>query len=69
MGAILEGPATLSSLFRALHVERQSALRQQDVLRHWLDGHDPNKSLRISLRANGFGLLLNEFDAAHPHRN
>ncbi|OBF27856.1 hypothetical protein [Mycobacterium sp. ACS4331] len=65
MGALLEGPATLSMLLRALHAERQSVLRQQDVLRAWLDGHDPNKSLRISLRANGFGLLLNEFDAAH----
>jgi hypothetical protein len=75
MGALLEkkaadsgesSPATLSSLLRALHAERQSALRQQGVLRHWLDEHDPGKSLRISLRANGFGLLLNEIDAARP---
>jgi hypothetical protein len=78
MGALLEktvgdsgesSPATLARLLRELHAERQSALKQQDVLRHWLDDHDPNKSLRISLRANGYGLLLNEIDAQHKHHN
>ncbi|BBZ05727.1 hypothetical protein MCHIJ_51640 [Mycolicibacterium chitae] len=78
MGALLENsasasgdgsPATLPRLLRDLHAERQSIHRQQDVLRHWLDGHDPSKPLRISLRANGFGMLLNELDAKQGRHN
>lgn len=78
MGALLEkkagdsgdsSPETLARLLRDLHAERQSALKQQDVLRHWLDDHDPTKPLRISLRANGYGLLLNEVDAARAQPN
>jgi hypothetical protein len=53
----------LATLLRILHAESQSALRQQQVLWRWLDGHDPSKQLRISLRANGFGMLLNQIDA------
>ncbi len=56
-------------LLRNLHIESQSVHRQQDTLRHWLDDHDPSKPLRISLRANGFGLLLNEVDGHKPHHN
>ena len=78
MGALLEKTtagvsddslATLPTLLRVLHAETQSVHRQQDVLRHWLDDHDPSKPLRISLRANGFGLLLNQVDAARQHHN
>ena len=78
MGALLEKTtagvaddslATLPTLLRVLHAETQSVHRQQDVLRHWLDDHDPSKPLRISLRANGFGLLLNQVDAAKHHHN
>lgn len=70
MGALLENtagdsPNTVPSLLRELHAEQQPVHRQQDLLRHWLDDHDPSKPLRISLRANGYGLLLNEADAEH----
>jgi hypothetical protein len=75
MGALLErpvnsgddSPATLPNLLRVLHAEARSVHQQQDLLKHWLDDHDPSKSLRISLRANGFGLLLNQMDAGRRH--
>ncbi|WP_197382310.1 hypothetical protein [Mycolicibacterium mengxianglii] len=57
-------PNTLPRLLHLLHIEAQSAHQQQSVLRHWLDYHDPSPPLRVSMRANGFGLLLNELDAA-----
>jgi hypothetical protein len=75
MGALLERPTaptgddrspdTVSSLLRALHREAESAGTLKTVLKIWLGDHDPSPPLRLSLRANGFGLLLNEYDAAH----
>jgi hypothetical protein len=77
MGALLErtaaptgddrSPDTVSSLLRVLHSEAESALALKTVLKIWLGDHDPSPPLRLSLRANGFGLLLNEYDAAHHH--
>ncbi|CAJ1585020.1 hypothetical protein [[Mycobacterium] wendilense] len=78
MGALLEdsasasgdgSPATLPRLLRVLHAEGQTIHRQQDILRHWLGDHDPSKPLRISLRANGFGRLLDELDAKQEPPN
>ena len=60
-------PDTVSSLLRVLHSEAESALVLKTVLRTWLGDHDPSPPLRLSLRANGFGLLLNEYDSAHHH--
>jgi hypothetical protein len=60
-------PHTVPSLLRVLHRETESALALKSVLRVWLDDHDPSPPLRLSLRANGFGLLLNEYDSEHSH--
>lgn len=72
MGALLERatsggqnfPDTLPGLLRSLHIETHSAHRLHPEVRHWLDDHEPSPPLRLSIRANGFGLLLSELDAA-----
>jgi hypothetical protein len=60
-------PDTVPSLLRVLHRETESALALKSVLKGWLGDHEPSPPLRLSLRANGFGLLLNEYDSTHHH--
>jgi hypothetical protein len=77
MGALLEkttapagghgSPDTVPSLLRELHSQAESVLALKSVLKGWLGDHDPSPPLRLSLRANGFGLLLNEYDSEHSH--
>lgn len=56
----LRPPATVSALLRALHMNDKSVRAQKYALRGWLDEHPPSKELRLSLRSNGFGILLTE---------
>ena len=56
-------PATVSALLRLLHLHDKSVAAQRSALRGWLLDHTPSKPLRISLRSNGFGILLRDFSA------
>jgi hypothetical protein len=51
-----------TTLLRLLHVQGASIVREKVVLRDWLAHNNPCLALRISLRSNGFGLVLDETD-------
>ncbi|GAA2790784.1 hypothetical protein GCM10010533_31130 [Mycolicibacterium pallens] len=51
-------PHTVVALLRQLGLTHASAQHQIDALRIWLADHPPSPALRISLHANGYGLLL-----------
>ena len=53
-------PHTASALLRTLHINDVSVDKQKDVLREWLHDHVPDHELRLSLRRNGYGILLDE---------
>jgi hypothetical protein len=55
-------PTSLPALLRELGLSHSSVEKQKVVLRHWLFVNTPPRSLRISLRENGYGLLLKETD-------
>jgi len=56
-------PATVSALLRLLHIHDKSVAAQRAALGRWLIEHPPSKALRISLRSNGYGILLRDFGA------
>jgi hypothetical protein len=51
-------PATVPALLRLLGIPDVPVLRHHDALAAWLEHNTPSRELRISLRANGYGLLL-----------
>jgi len=51
-------PATLPALLRTMHLDHSSADAQKVALREWLHDHEPGPALKLSLRENGYGLLL-----------
>ena len=53
-------PDTAAALLRMLGVQGASVGRQKSPLRAWLATHSPSPALRISLRRNGYGVLLDE---------
>jgi hypothetical protein len=53
-------PHTMSALLRTLHINDMSVDKQKVVLREWLHDHTPDPDLRLSMRRNGYGLLLDE---------
>jgi hypothetical protein len=55
-------PATVSILLRELGMSHASVEKQKVALGTWLMIHEPARPLRISLRENGYGLLLKEAD-------
>jgi hypothetical protein len=57
-------PSTLSALLRELGVSHSCVEKHKVALRTWLCVNTPQKPLRISLRENGYGLLLKEADEA-----
>ena len=52
------GPFTILGLLRLLGKQDASAQEQRAAIANWLNENKPSKQLRVSLRANGFGLLL-----------
>jgi hypothetical protein len=50
----------MPALLRTLHIDDLSVDKQKDVLRVWLHDHVPDPDLRLSMRRNGYGLLLDE---------
>jgi len=51
-------PATLCALLRELGMSHACVEKQKVALRTWLMIHEAQRPLRISLRENGYGLLL-----------
>lgn len=51
-------PRTLPQLLRHLGVADEPVTRQQVVIASWLAEHRPTAQLRLSIRMNGYGLLL-----------
>lgn len=51
-------PASVPALLRALQISDKSVEAQKVALRGWLTDHPPSEALRISLRSNGYGVLL-----------
>jgi hypothetical protein len=51
-------PNTTSALLRQLGIQHDSALNQRPVLAKWLARNTATKELKVSLRANGYGLFL-----------
>ncbi|HEX3286891.1 MAG TPA: hypothetical protein VHT50_20125 [Mycobacterium sp.] len=56
-------PATVCTLLRELGISHACVEQQKVALGTWLMIHEAARPLRISLRENGFGLLLKETDA------
>ena len=55
-----EQPTSVPALLRELSMDHASAENQKAALRAWLIDNTPDPALRLSLRGNGFGLLLKE---------
>jgi hypothetical protein len=55
-------PATTCTLLRELGMSDASVEKQRVALGTWLMIHEAARPLRISLRENGYGLLLKEID-------
>lgn len=51
-------PTTVPALLRLLGVPDVPVQFHQAILANWLEHNSPGLELRISLRANGYGLLL-----------
>lgn len=55
-------PATACILLRDLGMSHACVEKQKAALHTWLMIHEAPRQLRISLRENGFGLLLKQTD-------
>ena len=51
-------PNTTSALLRQLGIQHESALNQRPVLAKWLERNTATPELKLSLRANGYGIFL-----------
>jgi hypothetical protein len=51
-------PNTTSALLRQLGIQHISALNQLPVLAKWLERNTATPELKLSLRANGYGIFL-----------
>ena len=57
-------PTNVPTLLRELGIDHTSVEKQKPALRDWLAHHPPNPMLRVSMRRNGYGLLLAENSVA-----
>ena len=51
-------PKTTSALLRELGIQHASALHQRLALAEWLESNTATPELKLSLRANGYGIFL-----------
>ncbi|WP_322861200.1 hypothetical protein U8D42_06610 [Mycobacterium europaeum] len=51
-------PNTLSALLRLLGVQNASAYQHRPALAQWFEQNTPSADLRVSLRANGYGVMF-----------
>ena len=61
-------PKTVTALLPRLHVENASAMRPVDALRAWLCDNIPSTALRVSLRGNGYEILVDQQYGRPPRR-
>jgi hypothetical protein len=66
MTVSMSQPDTVSSLLRELGMSHACVEKTRVALGAWLDTHEPGRPLRLSLRENGYGPLVQEFDDKHP---
>ena len=57
-GPGLAQPESVPALLRQLGLSAASVIQQADALRAWLSHNVPTRQLRISMRQNGYGILL-----------
>ena len=62
-------PETVAALLRQLHVNNASAMQEVGALRAWLRRNTPNADLRVSMRRNGYGILLDQRFGRPPRRS
>jgi hypothetical protein len=55
---LLMQPETVAKLLRQLGLRKASALQEADALRAWVRDNVPNQALRVSIRRNGYGFIL-----------
>jgi hypothetical protein len=53
-------PETVVTLLRLLGMRNASAAQEADALHSWVRDNVPNRTLRISIRRNGYGFVLNQ---------
>ncbi len=62
-GAMAAQPETVATLLRQLGVHKASGVQEADALRDWVCDNVPNKALRVSMRRNGYGFVLDRVPA------
>jgi hypothetical protein len=66
MTVSISQPDTVSTLLRELGMSHACVEKTRAALGTWLSTHEPGRPLRLSLRENGYGPLLQHFDDEHP---
>lgn len=66
MTVSISQPATVSTLLRELGMSHACVEKTRVALGSWLTTHEPQPALRLSLRENGYGPLVQDFDDKHP---
>ena len=62
-------PETVVTLLRQLGVRNASAGQEADALRAWVRDNIPNQALRVSIRRNGYGFVLDRRFGRPPRRS
>ena len=62
-------PETVATLLRQLGVRNASGVQEADALRAWVRDNVPNRALRLSIRRNGYGFLLDRRFGRPPRRS
>ena len=61
-------PETVVTLLRQLGVHDASGAQIADILRAWVHDNVPNHALRVSIRGNGYGTVLDRRFGRQPRR-
>lgn len=61
-------PETVVTLLRQLGVRNASGTEIANVLRAWVRDNVPNTELRLSIRRNGYGSILDQRFGRQPRR-
>jgi hypothetical protein len=61
-------PATVVTLLREFGVRIASGVEVADVLRIWVRDNVPNRALRVTIRRNGYGFVLDQRFGRSPRR-
>ena len=62
MTVSISQPHTVSTLLRELGMSDACVQKTRVALGSWLTSHEPDRSMRLSLRENGYGPLLQASD-------